>query len=114
MTGSRTILQVGSHSTLHPRHGGQLRSHHIGRVLEKAGHTVRGIATCWRQDHDIANEREVILDLATAQSWRGSVAHGAFTDYFHCVAVEEDPSLRAEFFRVAACARPALVMLEHP
>ena len=43
MTGSRTILQVGTHTTLHPIHGGQLRSHHIGRALEGAGYVYEAL-----------------------------------------------------------------------
>ena len=40
MTRIRTILQVGTHSTLNPIHGGQHRSHNIGRALEKAGYAL--------------------------------------------------------------------------
>jgi hypothetical protein len=61
MTRPRRILQVATHSTLRPYHGGQLRSHHIGRALEKAGNAVRGIAACGREGHDIVNDREAIL-----------------------------------------------------
>ncbi len=114
MTIGRTILQVGIHSTLSPICDGQQRSHHIGRVLENAGYTVRGIAVCCRQDHDISNAREAIVDIASSQSWRGSIATDLFSDYFHCAAVEGDMRLRAEFFRVAGAARPDAVLLEHP
>jgi hypothetical protein len=114
MTGQRNILQVGTHSTLRPIHGGQQRSHHIGRVLENAGYFVRGIAACWRQDHDIVNDREAILDLRTARSVPGGGIGGVFGDFYHCVAIEKDPHLRAEFFRLAQSARPDAVLLEHP
>jgi len=114
MTRLCTILQVGTHSTLSPIHGGQHRSHNIGRVLEKAGYTVRGIAACWRQRHDIVNDREAILDLALAGSWKGGVAGGLFGDYFHLVTVEESEKLRADFFRLAGAAQPDAVLLEHP
>jgi hypothetical protein len=115
MTKSCTILQVATHSTLVPIHGGQLRSHNIGRVLEAAGFTVRGIAACFRQDHDIDNDREAILDMWTAvQSWKGGVARGAFGDYFLCITVEENPTLRARFFNLAEAVRPDIVLLEHP
>jgi len=114
MTESRMILQVGTHSTLRPVHGGQLRSHHIGRVLEAAGYRVRGIAACWRQPYDIVDDREAILDIGTARLWKGPIAGGAFADFFLCSAVDDDPALRAEFFRLAARARPDAVLLEHP
>lgn len=114
MTETRRILQVGTHSTLHPIHGGQLRSRNIGRVLEEAGYSVRGIAACFQQSHDIVNDREIILDISKARNWRGAVAGGAFVDYFSCVAVEDDPTLRAAFFRFVAGARPDIVLLEHP
>jgi hypothetical protein len=114
MTKSRTILQVSTHSTLVPIHGGQLRSHNIGRVLESAGYTVRSIAACYRQDHDIVNDREAILDMWTVQSWKGGAAGGAFGDLFLCTTVEEDPALRARFFQFAKAAQPDVVLLEHP
>ena len=114
MTGPGRVLQVAPHSTLRPYQGGQLRSHHIGHALEKAGYTVRGIAACWREGHDIVNDREAILDIRTARSWKGPVAGGAFADFFLCAAVEDDPKLRAEFFRLAESARPDAVLLEHP
>lgn len=114
MTGARTILQVGTHTTLNPIHGGQRRSHHIRRALEKAGYSVRGIATCWRQEHDIVDDREAILDITLAREWKGAVAGGSFGDFFLCATVDGDPALRAEFFRLAARAHPVAVVLEHP
>ena len=115
MRKSCTILQVATHSTLVPIHGGQLRSHNNGRVLEAAGYTVRGIAACFRQDHDIDNDREAILDIRTVlPNWKGGVARGAFDDYFACAAVEENPTLRTKFFHLTEAARPDIVLLEHP
>jgi hypothetical protein len=108
------VLQIGTHATLRPIHGGQLRSHHIGRVLEQAGHSVRGIAITGRQNHDIVNDREAILDIRTAKHWKGAQAGGVFADYFLCVVVQDNPNLSKEFFRLAEAARPNVVLLEHP
>src|SRR5712664_3651113 len=64
------ILQVSSHSTLAPRHGGQLRSHHIGRCLETAGFEVSRIAVCYGTDDlDVHDEREPIIDLKFSKFW---------------------------------------------
>lgn len=114
MSRSHRILQVGTHATLRPIHGGQLRSHHIGRVLEEAGYTVRGIAITTRQDHDIVNDRERILDLGMVRHWKGEIAGGCFGDYFLYTTVDEDPNLRKEFFRLAEAASPDVLLLEHP
>ncbi len=114
MTGSHRILQVGTHSTLRPIHGGQRRSHHIGRVLEDAGHTLRGIAITGRQAHDVVNDREGILDICEAANWQGNLAGGLFGDYFSCVAIADDAELRKQFFHLAEAARADIVLLEHP
>jgi hypothetical protein len=105
---------VGTHSTLRPIHGGQLRSYNIGRALEANGYMVRGIAACFRQAHDIVNERECILDIYKARMWKGSVCRGSFSDYFMLHTVNDDPELRAEFFRYSGAVRSDIIMLEHP
>src|SRR5262245_9578022 len=52
------VLQISTHTTLAPRYGGPLRSHHIVRCLESAGFEVSRLAVCWRTDHDVVDARE--------------------------------------------------------
>jgi glycosyltransferase involved in cell wall biosynthesis len=114
------ILQLSTHTTLIPRHGGKLRSHHIGRVLEEAGFELRRLAFCFRDASDIDDEREPIIDAAQSSLW-GQPAHlatgasGRFvSDYLATVAALASPSLLEAFDAAFRAAAPDTVLLEHP
>jgi hypothetical protein len=42
------------------------------------------------------------------------VGGGFFADYLACATVQDDPSLKRSFFRLAEEARPQVILLEHP
>src|SRR5262245_15540848 len=71
--GAVKVLQLSTHSTLAPRHGGQLRSHHIGRCLELAGFDVSRVAVCWQTEHDLVDKREPIIDYSLSAFWASDV-----------------------------------------
>ncbi len=114
------ILQLSTHSTLVPHHGGKLRSHHIGRVLEQQGFDLQRIAFCFRVSDDLEDPREPIIDVGRMSFW-GSGAYAAFgpcgsylSDYLATVAALEIPDLLAEFDDRVRAAAPDVVLLEHP
>lgn len=114
------ILQLSTHTTLIPRHGGKLRSHHIGRVLEEAGFELRRLAFCFREPSDLHDEREPIIDASMSAFW-GQAEHLAFgpsasvaTDYLTSVAALRSPALLAAFDAAFRSAAPDAVLLEHP
>jgi glycosyltransferase involved in cell wall biosynthesis len=114
------VLQLSTHSTLLPRYGGQLRSHHIGRCLENACIEVSRIAVCWPNGHDLQDKREPIIDLSLSPFWTS----GAFLeaepwgsylfDYYSAIAVAETPALMNELREHIALAAPDVILLEHP
>jgi hypothetical protein len=114
------ILQLSTHSTLIPRHGGKLRSHHVARVLEKEGFDVRRIAFCFRNADDLDDPREPIIDIRRMLFW-GSPKFKAYgpcrirlAEYIATVAALETPYILAEFDERVRAAAPDVVLLEHP
>lgn len=114
------ILQLSTHTTLVPQHGGQLRSHHIGRIIEQAGFDLRRLAFCFRSPDDLDDDREPIVDAGLAPYW-GSAAHlahgpaGAYLgDYLATVAALASPGILGAFDTAFRRAAPDLVLLEHP
>lgn len=114
------ILQLSTHSTLVPRHGGKLRSHHVARVLEQEGFDVRRVAFCYRISDDVEDPREPIIDVGRLPFWqsRKFEAYGPgrlrFVDYIATVAALEAPYILAEFDERVRAAAPDVVLLEHP
>ena len=114
------ILQLSTHSTLAPRHGGQFRSHHIGRCLELAGFAVSRIAVCWRTEHDLDDAREPIIDVRQTNYWSSATYQAAlawgpyFADYYGAFAVADTPHLKNELYEKIAVAKPDVILLEHP
>jgi hypothetical protein len=113
-------LQISTHTTLVPRTGGQLRSHHIARALELEGFDVERLAVNWVTDQDLKDEREPIIDVGRSEFWSSEHYRAARTwmPYLHeCYfpqVVAETEALRAEFFDRVASAQPEIVLLEHP
>ncbi len=114
------ILQLSTHSTLIPNHGGKLRSHHIARVLEQEGFDVRRIAFCFRIPSDLNDPREAIIDVSAMAFW-GSSEYEAYgpcreylSDYFPTVGALKTPRVLAEFDDHMRAAKPDVVLLEHP
>jgi hypothetical protein len=114
------ILQLSTHSTLIPRHGGKLRSHHVARVLEQEGFDVRRLAFCFRNADDLEDQREPIIDLRRMLFW-GSLKFKAYgpcrfrlAEYIATVAALETPYILAEFDERVRAAEPDVVLLEHP
>jgi hypothetical protein len=114
------ILQLSTHSTLIPRHGGKLRSHHVARVLEQEGFDVRRIAFCFRNADDLDDPREPIIDIRRMLFW-GSPKFKAYgpcrfrlAEYIATVAALKTPYLLAEFDERVRAAAPDVVLLEHP
>lgn len=114
------ILQLSTHTTLVPRHGGKLRSHHVARVLEKSGFDVRRMAFCYRAPDDVEDLREPIVDVGQMPFWRSSRfdAYGPcrylLGDYIATVEALNAPYILAEFDRLFVTAAPDVVLLEHP
>jgi len=114
------VLQLSTHTTLLPTHGGKLRSHHIGRVLEEEGFDLRRIAFCFRVPSDLEDPREPIIDVTPMPFWqsREYESYGLccdyLTDYFPTFGALKTPFILAEFDRRVRAAAPDLVLLEHP
>jgi len=114
------VLQLSTHSTLVPRHGGQLRSHHIGRYLEQAGFEVARLSMCWRQEHDLQDVREPIVDVSLSPFWSSPAYRAAASwiynlgDYYSMLAVREAPRLRDELLGHISAAAPDVIFIEHP
>jgi len=111
------VLQLSTHSTLRPSHGGKLRSHHIGRVLEEAGFDLSRIAFCYRVPDDLDDPREPIIDIARLRYWERPEFHPAFqylSDYIPTLAALKDQSILQEFDNLVHAANPEVVLLEHP
>jgi hypothetical protein len=114
------ILQLSTHSTLIPRHGGMLRSHHVARVLEQEGFDVRRVAFCFRSPEDLESQREPIIDVRRMLFWgtRKFRAYGPcrfrLAEYIATVAALEAPHILAEFDERVRAAAPDAVLLEHP
>lgn len=113
------VMQISTHSTLVPRHGGKLRSHHIGRVLEEAGFDVRRLAFCFRTPDDLDDPREPIVDVGrlywVSDVFRAQLASDRYlSDYLSTVAALQAPELLAEFDAHVRGAAPDVVLLEHP
>jgi hypothetical protein len=114
------ILQLGTHTTLVPTHGGKLRSHHTARVLEEHGCDVRRIAVAWKVDSDLDDPREPIIDISLSFLY-GSLAFNSYrpvfgyiSDYLSAQAVLTTAPLLQEFDRHYKAADPELIVLEHP
>jgi hypothetical protein len=114
------ILQLSTHSTLIPRHGGKLRSHHVARLLEQEGFDVRRIAFCFRSTDDLEDQREPIVDVGRTLFWGSQKFEGygpsrfLLADYLTAVAALDSPHILAEFDERVRAAAPDVVLLEHP
>jgi hypothetical protein len=110
------ILQISTHTTIRPRHGGQLRSHHIGRILESAGFKIRRIAVACRSIEDPVDPDEPLIDLSRSPNYQQHVggAPREFHDFLGLRAVLEDRSLFDQFGSAVGGTDPDVVMLEHP
>jgi hypothetical protein len=114
------VLQLSTHSTLLPTHGGKLRSHHIGRVLEQEGFDLRRLAFCFRVPSDLEDPREPIIDVTPMPFWqsREYKSYGPcrdyLSDYFPTFGALKTPFILAEFDRRVRAAAPELILLEHP
>ena len=115
------ILQISTHTTLVPRHGGQIRSNRIAANVEKAGHFVRRLAVGYRPDDYVEDVREPHINIGASRyctSGRHERDFGAswayFTDYGSMLAVRECSETRERFFAEITKAAPDLIMLEHP
>ncbi|MGL4491179.1 MAG: glycosyltransferase, partial [Rhizobiaceae bacterium] len=117
---SMKVLQLSSHSTLRPRHGGQMRSHHIGRCLEDAGFDVSRLAICWRTEHDVLDDREPIIDtfLTSYSSSKEFTEKLPFslnlTDYYSVRAVASIGKYRDQVVDYIDRIKPDFLLLEHP
>jgi hypothetical protein len=114
------VLQLSAHSTLVPRDGGQIRSHHIGRCLKAAGFQVERLAVCWRTPADLDDPREPIVDVRLSPLWSSQEYQSTLAwwphldDYYFASAVWHAPRLREQLeTRISACA-PDVILLERP
>lgn len=114
------VLQLSSHSTLRPRHGGQMRSHHIGRCLEEAGFNVSRLAICWRTEHDLLDDREPIIDTfltnyTSSKEFSEKLPFSLnLTDYYSVRAVASIEKYRDQVLNYIDRAKPDILLLEHP
>lgn len=116
------ILQLSTHATLVPTHGGQLRSHHIGRVLEQHGFDLRRLAFVPRGPDDLDDPREPIIDIGVGRMpfWNSDtyISFGPWRvwlgDYLATGAALRTPEVLAEFDARVRAAAPDVILLEHP
>jgi Glycosyl transferase 4-like domain/Glycosyl transferases group 1 len=114
------ILQLSTHTTLIPQHGGKLRSHHVARVLEHEGFELQRLAFCHRVGDDVDDPREPIIDIRAMPFWENGEfdAYGPcrfrLSDYLGTPAALRVPSILAEFDERVRAARPDVILLEHP
>lgn len=112
------ILQLSTHTTLLPRHGGKLRSHHLARVLEQLGFDLRRIAFCFRAQDDLNDSREPIIDVGFMRYRNEFAPHQPIfrylSDYIPTAVALTDPPTLKEFDRLFRAAAPDIVLLEHP
>ncbi len=115
------ILQISTHTTLFPRHGGQIRSNRIAANMEKDGHTLRRLAVGYRPPDHVNDAREPHINIATSSyctSGRHEREFGDgwkyFTDYGSMLAVRDCGAMKEEFFKAITKAGPDVIMLEHP
>ena len=115
------ILQISTHTTLVPRHGGQIRSNRIAANMERAGHTLRRLAVGYRPPDHVDDEREPHINISTSSyCTRGRHRRDFgddwqyFTDYGSMMAVRECAALKEKFFTAIMKADPDVIMLEHP
>jgi hypothetical protein len=110
------ILQISTHTTLRPRHGGQLRSHHIGRVIEAAGFDLKRLAIAYKTPDDPIDAREPLIDISQSKAWWRMIDNGPMelNDFFALRAVLEERALTEQVLHAIRAADPDVVMLEHP
>jgi glycosyltransferase involved in cell wall biosynthesis len=114
------VLQFSTHTTLRPRHGGQLRSHHIGRVLQDSGFDLQRLSIGFRPPDHEDDLREPLIDVARTSYWsdpRWASALDCMSvvgDYVSNAAVLHAPDVLAECDAYIAQARPDAILLEHP
>lgn len=110
------ILQISTHTTLRPRHGGQLRSHHIGRVIEAAGFELKRLAVAYRTPNDPIEEREPLVDISQSKYWWRMIEKGPLelNDFFMSQAVLEESVLMEQVLNAIHAANPDVILLEHP
>jgi glycosyltransferase involved in cell wall biosynthesis len=114
------ILQISTHSTLAPRYGGQIRSHHIGKQLESAGFDVSRLAVMWRTPEEPVDPREPIVDVGLSPFWSSSTFENVrpwgpyIGEYYLPDAVCASQVLMTEFLKHVDTASPAVILLEHP
>lgn len=114
------VLQLSSHSTLKPRHGGQMRSHHIGRCLEEANFDVSRLAICWRTEHDLFDDREPIIDtFLTSYNVSKEFTEKMplslnLADYYSVRAVASIEKYRDQVLDHIDRVKPDILLLEHP
>jgi hypothetical protein len=119
-SGEVKILQLNAHTTIAPRYGGPLRSHHISRCLEHAGFEVSRVAVCSRTEHDVDDVREPIINIQISPFWSSKACRPALpwlpylADYYSHFAVTQSAELVHEFRRLFMEARATAVLLEHP
>ncbi|MDR3467170.1 MAG: glycosyltransferase [Xanthobacteraceae bacterium] len=110
------ILQISTHTTIRPRHGGQLRSHHIGRMLASAGFEIKRLAVACRSVEDPVDPDEPLIDISRSPIYQQHVGGAPFEFHDLCGlrAVLEDHSLFSRFESAVSGTDPDVVMLEHP
>jgi Glycosyl transferases group 1/Glycosyl transferase 4-like domain len=103
------ILQINSFPTLLPTHGGQRRAHHIGRMLEWAGHKVSRVAAYsfsayGRSDTEPAINMDRFRPPRKPTTWL----------YDGARAMAHDQQALAEFAGLCDRSMPELILVEEP
>src|SRR5215469_17869511 len=108
MSAKMRILQISTHTTLRPRHGGQLRSHHIGRIIEAAGFDLERMAVACKSIEDRVDPREPLIDLSKSPIFQEMTRGGlwALGDLFSVRAILTDRDLREQFETVVRASDP--------
>lgn len=107
------VVQISAYPTHTPMHGGQIRAHHIGRVLETAGHDVIRLPF-FCDGHYPSQSEEPIIDLTPGINMRRYPHIGEVIDVTLSELVATDDNCFAIFATKMEEAHADIVLLEEP
>lgn len=107
------ILQITSYPTRSPRHGGQLRAHHIARVLEASGFSVVRLAVYSRSHYPAAGE-DPVVDLDASHTERRFPEIWPLLDMTTSELVATDEACFHAFANCLQASQSDVLILEEP
>ena len=109
-----SIVQLANFPTRRPRHGGQLRAHHIARALECAGFIVERMPVFPTNFYPAAGDDAPTVDLLPAIAYRRYPDVGEVSDMTVSELAATDNGGFAMLAARLDAAQPDIVMLEEP